>query len=543
MTLLEFLSQLGIKKIQNGKISYSHYGPTSPEKILERLLNLPEVRADRDLGYEVLNTSPEALLDLVSGFLPKKGSTARPVVSGRPGEVLEASTESVKYIMTKCVPFIDRENESKIAFYEPERNKVIKISPKVYMANMGIGLAELYNTAMLGLIRFDPTSEKVIDERETDGEKIAVLNTYVPPLWVSRTPTDPSRIPPLLEKFFKHLLPEEKSLMYFFGWMQHAIVSRNDTILCMIGEKGVGKSIASNIVAKGTGNSFKSDDAFLKEKFTASELNGNKLLILDEVTVNDKAKEKLKRVTNSEVKSEAKGGDPETIRNFVSFIITNNHLDGMKLESDDRRFSIIELTTTPLLKVMSEEEVSEIGRLSDAPIDEEPCENTVNFFHWLMRQDFSEHFDNNKPFKGKYYHEIVYKSLPQSQKTLVDLIMANPWEEMSLQSFKKKAESMLQVKNIRCNMDDMQKFLSVFRYDGKYKVAEVVLRSEGPKMVFYFIPDPEFKKFCLDRLKSMGASIPAIAEKEATSMSSQERLREVRNKINNQEEISGEDLL
>jgi hypothetical protein len=89
----------------------------------------------------------------------------------------------------------------------------------------------------------------------------------------------------------------------------------------------------------------------------------------------------------------------------------------MHLECDDRRFSVPDITEEPLTKTLTTREISElIDRV------ENDLEFQRQFGFWVLHHCASDIYDAFSVWKGKKYHELVYSSLPEWSKFLVDLL-------------------------------------------------------------------------------------------------------------------------
>lgn len=162
-------------------------------------------------------------------------------------------------------------------------------------------------------------------------------------------------IPKIYLDFFNHLCSNDKeSLEYLIDWMAIAMDSttRNLTTLVLIAKQGVGKGVFFESVLQqlfGEHNSvqLRGQDA-LESRFNQSFAN-KRIIFLDEVQLKDtKAMNRFKMFANATMEIEQKGKDPVYIKNWANTIIAANDLDAIKLEQDDRRFSILQVTNNRL---------------------------------------------------------------------------------------------------------------------------------------------------------------------------------------------------
>lgn len=162
-------------------------------------------------------------------------------------------------------------------------------------------------------------------------------------------------IPKIYLDFFNHLCSNNKeSLEYLIDWMAVAVdpTMRNLTTLVLIANQGVGKGVFFESVLQqlfGEHNSvqLRGQDA-LESRFNQSFAN-KRIIFLDEVQLKEtKAMNRFKMFANDTMEIEQKGKDPVYIKNWANTIIAANDLDAIKLEQDDRRFSILQVTNNRL---------------------------------------------------------------------------------------------------------------------------------------------------------------------------------------------------
>jgi len=161
--------------------------------------------------------------------------------------------------------------------------------------------------------------------------------------------------------FFTHLCNDDKeSLSYLMDWLSFAVnpSTRNLTTLVLIAKQGIGKGVffdsileplfgATNVVM------VKGQDS-LRSRFNAPYMN-KRLIFFDEAVVkDDEVINRLKSFANSMLEIEQKGKDPIYVKNWANTCLASNDLNSLRIDSDDRRFSIID-TTDKRLDVMVEE--------------------------------------------------------------------------------------------------------------------------------------------------------------------------------------------
>jgi hypothetical protein len=213
---------------------------------------------------------------------------------------------------------------------------------------------------------YNPSMNQLIYE---EGNR-KFYNVYEPPHWCSdefygkEQLFENRPVPELVHRFLNHLVDGDiLSYNYILDWCSIAIKDRNLTILTLIGNQGIGKGTLTDLLSmvfgktnfgKGRGNIFKG-------RFN-SQLGDKRLVLLDEVELkSDEEFNLFKDLVNSEIIIEAKGKDERLAKNFANFILISNDASGIRLPSDDRRFSLVNLTKNKLPTVFSEEEIIELN--------------------------------------------------------------------------------------------------------------------------------------------------------------------------------------
>lgn len=185
------------------------------------------------------------------------------------------------------------------------------------------------------------------------------FNTYSPPKWMvdyfhsGRVDEieKVEKIPKIYKDFLMHLVDkDELSYDYILDWTANAMRYRNFCILTTIGQQGIGKGVLGDIFMKLVGDSNYSltDNKLIQKDFNA-QLKNKRIIYLDEILVKTSSEiNKFKSLINSTVEVELKGVDAVTVENFASIYTSSNDLDAINLSGDDRRFSIVNLTSKKL---------------------------------------------------------------------------------------------------------------------------------------------------------------------------------------------------
>lgn len=247
-------------------------------------------------------------------------------------------------------------------------------------------------------------------------ENLYAFNTYQPPQWKinyfyrGRTLEALNRIPKIYLAFFIHLTGNDvASFEYLLDWLTTSLKAKNFTILTLIGEQGIGKGILGEILEKlhGEENFVKVLDKVFKKQFN-SQLANRTCVYVDEVDLTTKeAHDRIKDVVNKKIEIEAKGKDAVTIANYASFYLSSNHLDAVKVESGDRRFSILGLTDKKLNETSL---INFIDEMLEPP-------NISELARYLLSRNVIR--DMTVPFRSARFDEVKEAGLASWERFIV----------------------------------------------------------------------------------------------------------------------------
>lgn len=334
-------------------------------------------------------------------------------------------------------PFFSVDNEDASVFIDSETMSVVYASLKVYEKVVPKGLQQ---TPIVGIIRFDPFSPERIKNTLFANQSVTQVNTYQIPSWqfarelTSSEVKEFSHLPNILDNFFRALFPSQDSREFVYDWLHFAITKRCETYLVLNGAKGIGKGIFTDYICRklmGDRNWKQAAPSALESNFNAM-LVDTRMIIFDEMPINDSEKvAKLKKYINKDQAIEFKGVDVgETITTYNSFIISSNNLSDIKIEWDDRRFSVMDLTELKLDQIWSKDTIdSLVAALEDESI-------IRSFGYWLMYRnptgnEFTVH-------KGDHFWKLCYTSLPEWSKCIVDEISTGCYDTIDDETLKMK---------------------------------------------------------------------------------------------------------
>jgi hypothetical protein len=312
------------------------------------------------------------------------------------------SNELVKRLIQRCHRFTNIEDLKDVRFVDISTGAVHNIDEKLVNILLDEDERKDFRAqCYLAKFTYDPRMLGPIDVCKRDS--IILHNIYNPPAWLAphffRKAQLPAvgALPAIYRDFFTHLTAgDEPSFEYLLDWMARSLKERNHTILTAIGEQGIGKGILAMILNElhGESNFSFTTDVIFKEKFNAQMLNKT-LVYVDEVDIKTKeSHDRVKAVVNDVIQVEAKGVDATAVKNYANFYITSNSLDAIRIEAGDRRYSVIQLTDTPLRNTQL---IGIVGQLID------PVNVGELALYLLERKCFSNKLE---PFRSKRFEEI-----------------------------------------------------------------------------------------------------------------------------------------
>ena len=263
---------------------------------------------------------------------------------------------------------------------------------------------------------YDPFKRERVYE---NGDLITYFNTYEPPKWmldeygqylkyVEKVDTIPKRY----EKFFKHLTDDKKSEYdYILSWLANAIQNRNFCVLSAIGAPGIGKGVLGEIMVGlvGSSNFCKTDNRLIRKDFN-SQFKNKRLVFCDEINIKKTDHmNKFKDLINQRIEIEGKGENAVNSENFASIYIASNNMDSLFVPENDRRFSIIELTSKRLDIIFNSQEIYEL-------ISEKNVNELAAYLYYLeIDQD-----EMLKVHRSSRTEEIRRSSLSDAQEWFIE---------------------------------------------------------------------------------------------------------------------------
>lgn len=174
------------------------------------------------------------------------------------------------------------------------------------------------------------------------------FNTWTKAPWAEgwTPPAEKTPCPPEVAAYLDAMTGGDKpTIRYLEAWLRDAAFSRAKSILVLAGAPGCGKNVfvehlAAALVGKLNFNKAASGFKSKDQRFQAS-VTGCRLFFLDEVYLDDSARDTLKVYHNTEATFERKGVEVGRMeRVHASIVLANNYLNKVKLEFSDRKFYV-----------------------------------------------------------------------------------------------------------------------------------------------------------------------------------------------------------
>lgn len=495
--IIELAHEAGLQKYKDGKYATTS-GNTTDVKKLFRILDFPEVfKNHRPLltdAYMDFNSIRNEVIQLLRDEFEEGGTDYGGEESGR-----EFNSK-----LAKLIPVVNVAAKNKtdmIMLVDPETKRpVYDINVDIYLLRTNQKDSEILSsrTATSIVPRFDPYS---LDSMVTRSHKylnvdILHLNTYVPPKWrfVHAKPKFEGFIKTLIDHLFP--IPEEREDV--LDWLHYAITRRNGTVLCLAGPRGTGKSLLMQIMSYLVGEEYAEvvNKEILEDKFNSAFKN-KRLIIFEEVEVSDSvALNKLKSWGNDRIVLEQKGEDSQTIDNFTSMSILLNDISQLKIQPQERRFSVPQVAELDLRTVIPEIEIQEFA---DSMSQDDMFTEIAEFGeHLLARRPNRSYM---YAIKNDYYYLICSLGLREWQSFLIDYLLQYGEEGVTIPTKKIQQAFKAKYKNgdkettgvrfpDRGSM--FESFLKDYKHRGECFIGRLSKVEDNGHMVNAILPDPDF---------------------------------------------------
>lgn len=376
------------------------------------------------------------------------------------------------------IPF-RRQFKDTIVFVDRDTGKVYTdIEKSFYAGFMGLSVQDIYQNAAVAKLIFNPYS---LENVYKDAEEFLVINSYNAPEWRKQEyPEDKEAyIPEVIMRVLEHIFPEKDQIQWVLAWICRAVMGRNNTILTLVGAKGVGKTILSSMIGALVGRDYYKvvGNSILTDKFNAP-MKDNRLLFIDEVVAKTQEElSKLKSYVNNVIPIEEKGMDTVSTHNYNSIILSCNVEDNLGIQSDDRRYSVPDLTDKNLLTAFDESVINDLA----IEFEEGVGPNLIEFGNWILQNhiEYMEKYPDHVPLKTKTFHHVVRSNMKLWEIFTEEYLLSSPYIRVPRAELAKAYERQHKSgDNSKTtypkNSTTIENFLKSHNYMGKYRMARLV---------------------------------------------------------------------
>lgn len=353
-----------------------------------------------------------------------------------------------------------------------------------------------FQEATPSIFAFDPYDISAVKPISFESMSLTQFNLYAPPPWMdadvngnhTMTAEDVS-LPPIIHEFMEHVFPKKEARNFVWGWMHEALVGRAETYLVLNGKKGLGKGILVETLLQalvGEENFKLSPESLLTSDFNAA-LDKGRLVLLDEVRVDTDAKQsKLKRYINARQAIERKGVDADkVITTYNSFAISNNDIMDMKVYWDDRRFSVMDMNTKTLRDAWGQPKIDKFIEMAKDPSFQK------QFGYYVLYHAKQPGQDAFTCYKGPHFYRLVYTSLTEWERVIVDLLTSKENDEYDIREARALYKTRVDAGRFPVKPQKIMDFLEAYLHEGHYKLGSLV--EEGGTQTLYpeerYLPD------------------------------------------------------
>lgn len=410
--------------------------------------------------------------------------------------------------IVNLVPVVDItgrvKGKDRILLLDPESMRPVPdVDVEIYMLRTGVNEQELFVSSDILSVTpiFNPYSLEpiIMKTHESSGLEISHINTYVPPKW--RFLEAAPRYGGFIKTLIEWLFPVEWEREAVLDWAHHAITHRNGTTLCLAGPRGTGKSLFSTIMGYLIGDKYHEyvNKEILEEKFNSAFKN-KRLVIFEEVELDTSvAINRLKAFSNNRIVLEEKGKDSQTIDNYTSMIIMLNNIAQLKIESQERRFSVPTVAIHDLRQVLSEQEIE---AFAESLSGEEVVQEVAEFGEWLLQRKPTNSW--MKAIKGEYYYHICSLTMPEWKNFIIKYVAEKgqsgvPLLVSNISAAFSVAYDLEENKRASLRFPDrsqkIEQFLKDYKHRGEFYIGTLTKEFKGNRELTAIVPSDEYLAF------------------------------------------------
>ncbi len=344
------------------------------------------------------------------------------LVDQEPETEVSEAVKNIRMELSQLIPCVNIYDPEEILLVDSEYRRSL-YSAELLRTTMLREDADIYGRSLYVKFDYNPRRMERMFEEKINHQIIQCLNTYTPPGWMEEEIINP-QIPPLIDKFMKHLFPIEEELEYVYDWLHKSLTDRAYVYLLLNGEKKTGKNTFKFLfkALHGLTNSVDGKKSTLTTQFNG-QLAECRAFILDEIKFSEEEENVMKEIQNDNVAIERKGVDATRgSKLHCSMLLLNNDMKDNFISVDSRRFSPMTVTDKPLLHSMTEAEIGEmIGKVREDSADYD-LEFVANFGHWILDNGRNLKWGKEEEYKGPKFYELVQTSLSEWRRFTLKII-------------------------------------------------------------------------------------------------------------------------
>ena len=277
----------------------------------------------------------------------------------------------IQQLMNSQLIMDKQSDDNKIYFFNKELRKIDHTTKSKIMSL--ITKFDFSSNVYYCNFEYNP---EVLKKVYKDDYRTHNYNLFNPPFWLQdyfydRKEVPKSKLPEIYKKYLLHFTNNHlESYEYVLDWLAHGLRHRNFCILTAIGNQGTGKGVLGQIMKrlwsptedfkdkKSVGENYDEVKGSSFKKEFNGFLENKRMFYIDEIKIESADQEdRVKVLVNDYISVEKKGEDARTIKNYASIYVSSNNFDAIRLRADDRRFSVLEMSSKRLLSLFSIEEI------------------------------------------------------------------------------------------------------------------------------------------------------------------------------------------
>ncbi len=397
MEFNEIFTRIGLNKITaNGKYRISNPNTCNLEAraFKNRIQDEMDAWIGTDLEIELFKAAAQYIQSSASKY-------SASVLSEKDGDLKNQVAELVLY---------QDAVDGKYKLYDSKEHKISSFHVEVYYRLNSISKNKIPSETPIAVTGFYPKHLESKFEGVLDGKEVVYFNEFSAPAWRSLEPSSKPIEQNILYRTYKHVLPTPEEFEFSLDMLYHTgNGNKPETFQAIIGTKGCGKNKLFDISSCYVGKKYSRNT----QKKNLEGFNGflhNSLVVLfDEFSIRDEdTLNALKRISNSRVSVELKHVDAKDVDVYALMFLFSNSTSGFGIEMDERRFSMLKPTTTPLKKVLTDTELDYLTAILDQD-DDNPSQDVVDFCHWVIssRESKSKINARTDVYKSEFFYTVV----------------------------------------------------------------------------------------------------------------------------------------